>query len=94
MRNEGSTEKLRGEIGHMRGRLSENPKLVEREKLSKTRRLFFPTRSDSSSEHIITQKECETRSRNPPVTVDFRRRNPGSRFRRSYVERRLERSKR
>jgi hypothetical protein len=44
----------------MRGRLSENPKLVEREKLSKNRRLFLPTRSDSSSEHIIAQKECAT----------------------------------
>ena len=44
----------------MRGRLSENPKLVEREKLSKKERLFLPTRSDSSSEHIIAQKECAT----------------------------------
>jgi hypothetical protein len=40
--------------------LSETAKLVERESLSKKERLFFPTRSDSSSEHIIAQKERAT----------------------------------
>ena len=60
MRNEGVAMREGGRKGHMRGRLSENPKLVEREKLNRNRRLFFPTRSDSSSEHIIAQKERAT----------------------------------
>jgi hypothetical protein len=40
--------------------LSETAKLVTHEELSKNKRLFFPTRSDSSSEHIIAQKERAT----------------------------------